>query len=693
MREPERPDFTNFLNRFTVPGILFLFPFLFFIDIISGKSMFNGDSPSQDFPLRYYYGLQLLRGYFPLWTFELNFGHPFFAEIHTGLLYPPNLFTALLAYTGGLRIWQLDTILHLSLAAVLFYLYGRETGLSRSTAAYYALILITSAVYLIHTGHNSYIHSLAWTGGLLFTLRRYWRLGEISTLLLFSLILLLSFNAGSPPVFFLQLVLVALYSLFLLFSRQCPDGFFSPSRVIQHGALFLLFFLLPALIQFGATYPLIENSMRNEWSRAMYFGFHSKWRSYFHLLYGNWFHYWPDPGNWEFNGYAGALAPLLAWFTFQLKWRTSVEARFWSFLFVIGVVFSQAGNFLYGWAFDHLPGFGMFRVPGRYILYCSLSLGWMAASGLDSIRVDHRKPDRWFFIRMLGLFLLLLIIPFYKNREHLPLTVTSLRQVTPDFLMLTFAILIYSILRWKGKHEKIYNGMIAAAFSLLIIGNLFWNRAVIPYRSLSVETGDAAYLRQKYPSLQESLKDNFALLGRKWSGGGYLTLETADEYNFKKSVYDGKDMPSPAQISAGAFDSGTGTGYAAYYTNRYTIETNHEAILDSLARSGDTCPLMLEKSPSLYKMTEAVCRPLMIQSTDDPNRLSIQIPAELSSGFVYLSQSYYPGWHAYDENGNALSIYQANYNFLAVQIPEGVHRVDLHQKFYFQYPLLGEMSF
>ncbi|MDO8674273.1 MAG: YfhO family protein, partial [Dehalococcoidia bacterium] len=57
----------------------------------------------------------------------------------------------------------------------------------------------------------------------------------------------------------------------------------------------------------------------------------------------------------------------------------------------------------------------------------------------------------------------------------------------------------------------------------------------------------------------------------------------------------------------------------------------------------------------------------------EPRRVRISVNAN-ADAFLVLSDSYYPGWHAYVD-GQETKIYQANYLFRAILVPKGSHEV------------------
>lgn len=65
----------------------------------------------------------------------------------------------------------------------------------------------------------------------------------------------------------------------------------------------------------------------------------------------------------------------------------------------------------------------------------------------------------------------------------------------------------------------------------------------------------------------------------------------------------------------------------------------------------------------------------------DVDRFVVEYTAE-RDGILWLSENYYPNWHATDENGQSLPIYRADYTFRAIEAKPGTHRVtfEFHNK-------------
>lgn len=65
----------------------------------------------------------------------------------------------------------------------------------------------------------------------------------------------------------------------------------------------------------------------------------------------------------------------------------------------------------------------------------------------------------------------------------------------------------------------------------------------------------------------------------------------------------------------------------------------------------------------------------------DVDKFVVEYTAE-RDGILWLSENYYPNWHATDESGQPLPIYRADYTFRAIEAKAGTHRVsfEFHNK-------------
>ena len=139
----------------------------------------------------------------------------------------------------------------------------------------------------------------------------------------------------------------------------------------------LITFIIPKL--FGATNS--ANPWREELSFWLNDAFHSG--------------YWTF---WEMTFYTG-----LAAFVFGMAQLVNIKknrfALFCAVWFVVSLSIALGSNFfVYRFLFDHVPGFGEFRIPARILFTWNLLLPFLAARTLDDLR---DPPGRKRYLRPL----------------------------------------------------------------------------------------------------------------------------------------------------------------------------------------------------------------------------------------------------------------------------------------------------
>jgi hypothetical protein len=111
----------------------------------------------------------------------------------------------------------------------------------------------------------------------------------------------------------------------------------------------------------------------------------------------------------------------------------------------------------------------------------------------------------------------------------------------------------------------------------------------------------------------------------------------------------------------------------------HQVEALHDevTILDRLADpSFDPLDaIILEEQPDLALPTASPATPSTAQIvTHKHHRVVIDVNMT-DTGFVFLSDVYYPGWNAYVD-GQRSPVYRANYLFRAVEVGAGTHTVE-----------------
>src|SRR5206468_10606974 len=113
-------------SRFAAPALLAAAPLVFFHELwFSGKTYLLRDLYNWFYPWRVFAADSLSRGEFPLWNPYSYAGTPFFANMQSGLLYPPNAVFWILDFPAAMRLFIL---VQFAMAAWFMYLLLRAQG-------------------------------------------------------------------------------------------------------------------------------------------------------------------------------------------------------------------------------------------------------------------------------------------------------------------------------------------------------------------------------------------------------------------------------------------------------------------------------------------------------------------------------------------------------------------------------------
>jgi hypothetical protein len=409
------------------------------------------------YPLRAYAAAAVQQGRLPLWNPSSFGGAPFLANPQTALFYP---LTALFFWLAVPYAYSLNLVLHVFLAGVCFYAFGRLCLEARPAAA-----LVGGAVFMLggvlsgQYGHLNQLSAAAWLPLVLLLGHRAVSDRSLRLALLGGCALALQLLAGHPQQTYMTLVALGLMALWALWGR-------SPRALVAGGgrlvALLLSGFALAA-VQLVPTAELARDSVRGAGL------------GYRDAVAGS---LWPwllaravlpsfvnDLGSTEYLGYLGVAPLLLAALALGVAERRWVALGL--LLVVPGLALALGGaNKLYPLLYEHLPGLASFRVPARWLLLFTVGGAVLAARGLEWL-LERRggRPGRTELLRLAGtaVGLLLLWLLAYLGG------VRATRQLQLIWLGLTLACVLLGALIWQGRWRRA-----ALAALLALVGVELW---------------------------------------------------------------------------------------------------------------------------------------------------------------------------------------------------------------------------
>ena len=363
--------------------------YAFFAPLWHGGGLVGGDVITYFLPQKTFLAESLAGGDIPLWNPTVALGYPFVADSQIALWYPTTI--PLHLSVRPETALHINLLLHYAFAFIGTVLLARRLRVARGGAVLAALAFVygwfpprLTVEWAVTTG--SYLPWLLWAGESYLSTRRPRWLAVLATLAGLQLL------AGHYSLAFISHITLGVWTACrLTYARRADEPHAGRGRVVAFvlAAQVLAFPL--AACQLLPTWELRQQSERGglpipdvDYGRI-------PWQHLSQLV-------WP-PAAWEGNVnayggadtnppaaslYVGVLAVLLAVIGgFIGRERRD---RVWWILVPTALVFAV------GWAtpvYQHLPGFGYFKIPGRYGIVAALGLSLLAGRGLTAI-VDSR---------------------------------------------------------------------------------------------------------------------------------------------------------------------------------------------------------------------------------------------------------------------------------------------------------------
>jgi len=405
-------------------GFIAILPFvLLWPWVWHGQVLFWGTLLLQFWPWHTLVKTSLLSGAWPLWNPLLGTGTPLLANLQSAVFYPPNIIYLLMPVEHALTF---SVGLHLSLAGLLMYGYGRYLKLSRLAATVAAMAYMLSGYLVGRTQFITMINAAAWFPLLLLLSDKLaTQKAKGPTILGLALTLAVQLLAGHAQLWFYGLWLIGPYILFRRWQTAPAAAPGTPllrsvTRLKPVGALALAvgLALLLSAVQILPTAEFVSQSPRSDGASRTFALTYSFWPwRLITLLAPTFFgspaqgNYWGYANYWEDHAYVGVLPLLLAgvaiWHTLKARlWPAGAAglanhpARqvvpFFAWLVPVSLLLAMGWNTpIYLWVFDTLPGFNLFQAPARLLIWYSLAVAVLAGAGAQFFQATTQNRPNW----------------------------------------------------------------------------------------------------------------------------------------------------------------------------------------------------------------------------------------------------------------------------------------------------------
>jgi uncharacterized membrane protein YfhO len=692
---------------------------IFFRDIILMKAFLWEDFLYQYYPFRNFAAVAISQGELPLWNpFTFN-GTPFQADIQSALFYIPNLLLTLFVSNGQLHFYwvELFEVLHFIIAGIGMYYLMRSYKLESYSALFSAFVFMYSGFMVTHTIHQTIINHVAWLPLIVLLFRKAISEKSLLYTILCGLVLGHSVLAGFPQLslyIFLFLLFYFLFKFILTLKDSFPKSLqiiFPALGVVVIAIAITCIQLLPTIeiAPFSAraeiTYEKsLEGSLTPEQIITLFI---PKFFGEFSAT-GN--SYW-GPGSygqyWETNIYIGIAALVFVFLALYKSYRNRYVIFFgivmlFSLLYTLGDAF-----FIHNVFFHYVPGFKIFRNPGRMALLFIFASSALSGFGLEALiksqKSDASKLNR-FIVICTGIGAVIwLLVQFGLFQNTIP--TEYLQQiheiVTKESNVSIILLLVISVVLFVFLKQKVSPTALAMLILLIqfvdinIFGSNYNNGTTDPSTYYSntkqlvnhfKEEGQNEYFRINSRSGHFMVLDrNQGMVDRIFLMEGYTPLALQKIYPPTKSWEQTCDLLNAKYRIA--TDSATNKNYLeksntylprTYFVYDYKVITD-EAKTKLFMQSNDFNPrnvALLEEDVHLtgdknnnWSSWKANITSYKLNSIS----LDVFTPKD---GILMLSEIFYPGWVAYID-GIRQKVLKADWNLRALLIKHGNHKVEI----------------
>ena len=378
----------------------------------------GGDFASFYYPTYSYVSEQIKDLTIPLWNPHLFAGMPLAADVQSAIFYPVNwiLFLFELHVDYGSLEWLL--IAHYFLASAFFFVFLRDTGVSRLGALAGSVVFAFCGFMVAHFGHLPMVPVATWFPLILLSLRRAYvspgRAGW-AWAVAGGLFTTMSLLAGHVQIFAYGLMAAGLLWLLLLVSKPLTTRY--TAVWVLKGALMIAVALGIGAVQLLPSVELSTQSVRASVSYEEASEFPDQPITMLNMIlptvYGS------NPTNYNIGdyqttenwGYCGVITLALA--AAALVFRRKPMITFFAVLAVLALVL-MVGNLtiVSGWVFKFLPGFNKLRDAGRALVLLGMALAGLAAYGLDALvaalagPAQSRRNVFWWLVGLTGVLVI-----------------------------------------------------------------------------------------------------------------------------------------------------------------------------------------------------------------------------------------------------------------------------------------------
>ena len=694
----------------------------FFPEIVFGaKTFVFRDYALFGYPLAHYNREAFWRGEIPLWNPLSNCGIPYVAQWNTMFFYPLSLVYLLLPMPWSLGWFCL---LHLFLAGLGMYCLACRWTNNRLAASVAGIAFAFSGLTLSCLIWPNDIAALGLLPWVWLWVERGWNRGggALAKAVAVGAVQMLS---GAPEVILFTWVLVGVLWLSQLFSTKGERR-----QILVRFVLIVLLVAGISAVQLLPFLDLLKHSHRagqtvaeTNWSMPPW-GWASLLVPLFRASRSPMGVFLQESQAWVSSYYLG-IGPLLLALLAVWKVRRSMV---WLCGIMLGLslilALGEAGH-LFDYVRKVVPQITLMRYPVKLVVFAAALAPLLAAFAISAWQQTEGQERRevWIstvLLAVTGLGLIAVTVWFsfrYPGQEEEPGT-TLVSGLTRGAILILLLPILFAL-----RHCIRPRSQVGAQIGLLVIvaADLFSHtpnqnpsveaqiykmtlpplaemnprprpgesRALLSYRAL--EKFHTTILSNSFEAvlgLRLGLYDNCNLLENIPKIDGFYSLYLPEERDVRFRLYPSTNTVRPALAdflgvsqltsSANLLDWQSREGWMPMITAGQRPEfADGEKTLSQIT-AGDFNPRKLVYLPLEAKGRVTVSNNVpahIVRQSFSPHRISIEVESH-STSMLVVAQAFYHRWKA-KVDGKSTMLWRANHSFQAVEVPSGLHRVEL----------------
>ena len=694
------------------------------------KNFLITDPVRQQYPWKDLSIDSLKRREIPMWNAYSFSGTPLLANFQSAVFYPLNIIFLVLPFNYS---WSFFIMLQPLLAGLFLFFYLRNLKLDNYSSLLGSIIFSFSGFFTSWLEWGNILHTGLWLPLILLSIDRIIISKNIKKLFVWSGILIFSsvssFFAGHLQTFFYLSLFSSVYLLIRVWQSK---------KIKKLGVVLLITWFITLLItsiQLIPTLRFIFLSARSLdqilWQKE---GWFLPWQNLVQFLVPDFFgnpttlNYWGIWNYGELTAYAGILPLILV--ILSLIFRRDKKTYLFGSVFFVSLLFALP-NFISKLPFILEIPFISSAQPTRLIFLVNFSLSILAALGLNYLIKKEKIREILFPIAAIGLLLGVIFVfiqlgnQFGIKQENL--IVSKRNLIFPSVIFGASAILFFLFLKskeefkkyvicliifitvfdlfrfsWKfntfSKPEYLFPKTKTLEFIAQNIGNhriATADARILPpnfssvYKIQTVEGYDPLFLN-RYAELISAINRNEPNIEPPYGFNRIVRIE-----NFSGNIIDLLGIKYVLSLSemneegfVKVFEEGTTKVYEnenvlprAFFVNNVIVSNSKQETIDLMFGSNyspsQTAIVEGEINSRKYKSFGEV---EIIYYSENKIILKTNIGPE-DSGFLVLTDSYYPNWHAkIDGYDSESKIYRTDYNFRGLVVPSGERIITFYIK-------------